>query len=86
MNSTKNTHLATSQGDDSTSEPDNKSKDGSVDPPQNRGNETDPKENQDDNSQSEHGSNQGNETDPKVLAHPKCSWSISSKGCLIAWD
>ena len=81
LNSTKDTHLATSQGDDSTSGPDNKSKNGSIDPPQNRGDETDPKENQNDNSESEHGSNQGNETDPKVLAHPKCSWSISSKGC-----
>ena len=56
VNSTKDTHLATSQGNDSTSEPDNKSKDGSIDPPQNRGDETDPKENPDDNSQSEHGS------------------------------
>ena len=35
LNSTKDTHLATSQGDDSTSEPDNKSKDGSIGPPQN---------------------------------------------------
>ena len=35
LNSTKDTHRATSQGDDSTSEPDNKSKDGSIDPPQN---------------------------------------------------
>ena len=33
-------YLATSQGDDSTSEPDNKSKDGSIDPPLNRGDET----------------------------------------------
>ena len=79
LNSTKDTHLATSQVDDSTSEPDNKSKDGSIDPPQNQGDKTDPKENQNDNSESEHGSDQGNETDPKVLAHPKCSWSISSK-------
>ena len=51
LNSTKDTHLATSQGDDSTSEPDNKSKDGSIDPPQNQGDETDPKENPDENSQ-----------------------------------
>ena len=35
LNSTKDTHLATSQGDDSKSEPDKKSKDGSIDPPQN---------------------------------------------------
>ena len=83
LNSNKDTHLATTQGIDSTSKPDSKSKDGSIDPPQNRGDENDPKENQDDNSQSEHGSNQGNETDPKSLAHPKCSWSISSKGCQL---
>ena len=44
LNSTKDTHLATSQGDDSTSEPDNKSKDGSIGPPQNQGDETDLKE------------------------------------------
>ena len=61
LNSTKDTHLATSQGDDSTSEPDNKSKDDSTDPSHNR----------------------GDETDPKVLAHPKWSWSISSKGCQL---
>ena len=35
LNSTKDTHLAISQGGDSTSEPDSKSKDGSIDPPQN---------------------------------------------------
>ena len=79
LNSTKDTHLATSQRDDSTSEPDNKSKDGSIDPQQNRGDETDPKENPDDNSQSEHGSDQGNETDPKLLSHPTCSWSIAQR-------
>ena len=56
VDSTMDTHLATSQGDDSTSEPDSKSKDGSIDPPQNWGDETDPKENPDDNSQAEHGS------------------------------
>ena len=50
LNSTKDMHLATSQWDDSTSEPDNKSKDGSIDSPQNRGDETDPEENPDDNS------------------------------------
>ncbi len=59
LNTTKDTHLATSQGDDSTSESDSKSKDGSIDPPQNQGDETDPKENPDDNSQAEHGSDQG---------------------------
>ena len=32
LNSTKDTHLATSQGDDSSSEPDSKSKNGSIDP------------------------------------------------------
>ena len=48
MNSTKDTHLATSQGGDSTSEPDSKSKDDSIDPPQNQGGETDQKENPDD--------------------------------------
>ena len=58
LNPTKDTHLATSQGDDSTSEPDRKSKDGSIDPQRNRGDENDPKENPDDNSQSEHGSDQ----------------------------
>ncbi len=66
LNSTKVTHLATSQGDDSTSEPDSKSKDASIDPQQNQGDETDPKENPDDNSQSGHGSDQGNETHPKI--------------------
>ena len=76
-------HLATSQGDDSTSEPDDKSKDGSIDPPQNQGDETDPKENPDDNSQSEHGSDQGSETNRKSFAQPTCSWSISSKGCQL---
>ena len=83
MNSTKDTHLATSQKNDSTSEPDNKSKDGSIDPPQNQGDETDPKENPDDNSQSEHGSDQGSETHSKSFAQPTCSWSISSKGCQL---
>ena len=33
LNSTKDTHLATSQRDDLTSEPDSKSEDGSIDPP-----------------------------------------------------
>ena len=33
FNSTKDTHLASSQEDDSKSEPDSKSKDGSIDPP-----------------------------------------------------
>ena len=76
-------HLATSQGDNSTSEPDNKSKDGSIDPPQNQGDETDPKENPDDNSQSDHSSDQGSETNSKSFAQPTCSWSISSKGCQL---
>ena len=83
LNSTKDTHLATSQGNDSTSEPDSKSKDGSKDPPQNRGDEIDSKENPDDNSQSEHGSDQGSETNRKSFAQPTCSWSISSKGCQL---
>ncbi len=66
LNSTYDTHLATSQGDDSISEPDNKSKDDSIDPSQDQGDETDPNENPDDNSQSEQGNDQGNETDPKI--------------------
>ncbi len=33
LNSTKDTHLALSQGNDSTSGPDSKSEDGSIDPP-----------------------------------------------------
>ncbi len=80
LNSTEDTHLAASQKNDSTSEPDNKSKDGSIDPPQNQGDETDPKEYPDDNSQSEHGSDQGSETNSKSFAQPTCSWSITSKG------
>ena len=46
VNSTKETPLATSQGKDSSSGPDSKSTDGLIDPPLNRGDETDPKENQ----------------------------------------
>ena len=56
LNSMKDTPLATSQRDDSKFEPDSKSKDGSIDPPQSQGDETDPRENQDDNSQAECGS------------------------------
>ena len=52
LTSNKDTHLATTQGIDSTSKPDSKSKDGSIDPPQNQGDETDLKENPDDNSRS----------------------------------
>ncbi len=44
FNSMKDTPLATSQGDDSKSEPDSKSKDGTIDPPLNQGDEMDPKE------------------------------------------
>ena len=69
MSSTKDTPLATSQGDDLKSEPDSKSKDGSIDPPLNRGDETHSKENPHDNSQSEHGSDQVSETNPKIFAH-----------------
>ena len=83
LNSTKDIHLATSQGDDSTSEPDNKSKDGSIDPPQNQGDETEPKENPDNISQSDHSSDKGSETNSKSFAQPTCSWSISSKGCQL---
>ena len=79
----KDTPLATSQGDDSKSEPDSKTKDGTIDPPLNQGDETDPKEKPQNNSQLEQGSDQGNETDLKILAYPKCSWSISSKGCQL---
>ena len=50
LDSTKDTHLGTSQGDDSKSKPDIKSKDGSIDPPLNRGDKTDPKENPHENS------------------------------------
>lgn len=50
LNSTKNAPLATSQCDASKSEPDSKSKDGSLDPPLDRGDETDPKENPHENS------------------------------------
>ena len=80
MSSTIDSPLATLHCDALKSEPDSKSKDGSIDPPLNRGDETDPKENPDDNSQAERGSDQGSETNPKILAHPKCSWFISSKG------
>jgi hypothetical protein len=83
LHSTKDNPLATSQGDDSKSQPDSKSKDGSIDPPLNQGDETDHKENPHDKSQLEQGSDQGNETDPKKLANSKCSWSISSKGCQL---
>ena len=83
LNSTKDTPLTTSQGDDSTFEPDSKSKDGSIYPPQNRGDETDTNENPDDNSLSEHGSDQGSETNSKSFAQPTYSWSISSKGCQL---
>ena len=50
LNYTKDTHLATSQKNDSTSEPDNKSKDGLIDPPKNQGDVNDSTENPDDNS------------------------------------
>ncbi len=83
LNSMKVTPLATSQGDDSKSEPDSKTKDGTIDPLLNQGDEMDPKEKPQDNSQLEQGSDQGNETDPTILAYPKCSWSISSKGCQL---
>ncbi len=83
LNSIKDAPLATSQGDDSKSLPDSKSKDGSIDPPLKGGDESDPKKNPNDNSQSEQDSDQGNGTDPKLLAYPQCSWSISSKGCQL---
>ena len=50
LNSMKDTPLATSQGDDSKSEPDIKTKDGTIDPPINQGNEIDPKEKPQNNS------------------------------------
>ncbi len=50
LNSTKDTHLATSQGDDSKSEPDSKTKDSSIDPLLNQGDEMDPKEEPQNNS------------------------------------
>ncbi len=56
-------------------------KDGTIDSPLNQGDQMDPKEKPQNNSRLEQGSDQGNETDLKTLAYPKCSWSISSKGC-----
>ena len=50
LNSMKDTPLATSHGDDSKSEPDSKSKDGTIDPPLNQGNEINPKEKPQNNS------------------------------------
>ncbi len=83
LNSVKDTPLATLQGDDSKYEPDIKTKDGTIDPPLNQGDEMDPKEKPHNNSRLEQGSDQGNETYFKTLAYPKCSWSISSKGCQL---
>ena len=65
MESSKDTHPAPSQRDDSKSEPDRKSKDVSTDPSSNRGDETDPKENPDNNSKFEQENDQGDETAPK---------------------
>ena len=45
--------------------------------------EIDPTEKPQDSSRLEQGSDQGNETYLKTLAYPKCSWSISSKGCQL---
>ena len=83
MESSKDTHSAPSQGDESKSEPDSKRKDVSID-------QADPKENPDKNSQFEQENDQGDETDPKIPrrdnhAYLECSWSISSKGCQLQW-
>ena len=88
MESSKDTHPAPSQGDESKSEPDSKRKDVSIDPSPNQQGETDTKENPDNNSQFEQENDQEDETDPKVPirdnhAYPECSWSISSKGCQL---
>ncbi len=88
MESSKDTHPAPSQGDDSKSEPNSKRKDVLIDPSPNQEGEADPKENPDKNSQFEQENDQEDETDPKVPirdnhAYPECSWSISSKGCQL---
>ena len=63
LESSKDTHPAPSQGDDSKSEPDSKTKDVSIEPSSNPVSETGPEENPEKNSQFEQENDQGDETE-----------------------